>query len=55
MRLWAEEAFGPVASCTWSPPSTKPLALANNGEFGLGSAFWSSDPAEIDRVVAGMS
>ena len=54
MRLWAEEAFGPVASLYRVASLDEALALANDSDFGLGSAFWSSDEAEIERAVAGI-
>lgn len=50
MRLWAEEAFGPVASLYKVGSIDEALAVANDPEFGLGSAFWSRDDAEIDRA-----
>ncbi|MDL9978786.1 aldehyde dehydrogenase family protein [Microbacterium sp. ASV49] len=51
MRLWSEEAFGPVASLYRAASLDEALAIANGTEFGLGSAFWSADQAEIDRAV----
>jgi succinate-semialdehyde dehydrogenase/glutarate-semialdehyde dehydrogenase len=51
MRLWSEEAFGPVASLYTVSSLDEALAVANESEFGLGSAFWSTDQEEIDRVV----
>ena len=50
MRLWAEEAFGPVASLYRVDSLDEALAVANDSEFGLGSAFWSEDQDEIDRA-----
>jgi succinate-semialdehyde dehydrogenase/glutarate-semialdehyde dehydrogenase len=51
MRLWSEEAFGPVASLYKAASLDDALAIANDSDFGLGSAFWSRDGAEIDRAV----
>ncbi len=51
MKLWSEEAFGPVASLYKVSSLDEALAVANESEFGLGSAFWSTDQEEIDRVV----
>ncbi|MCX2750022.1 aldehyde dehydrogenase family protein [Arthrobacter sp. MI7-26] len=51
MRLWEEEAFGPVASVYCAANLDEALRLANALEFGLGSAFWSNDEVEIDRAV----
>ncbi|WAH97497.1 aldehyde dehydrogenase family protein [Arthrobacter sp. MMS18-M83] len=51
MRLWAEEAFGPVASVYRAADLDEALRIANGLDFGLGSAFWSNDDAEIDHAV----
>lgn len=51
MRLWAEEAFGPVASVYRVADLDEALSIANGLEFGLGSAFWSTHDDEIDRAV----
>ena len=51
MRLWSEEAFGPVASLYQAADLNEALKIANGLEFGLGSAFWSTDTDEIDRAV----
>lgn len=50
MRLWWEEAFGPVASLYRVASLDEALALANDSDFGLGSAFWSEDAEEIARA-----
>ncbi|MEV4737554.1 aldehyde dehydrogenase family protein [Microbacterium sp. LWO14-1.2] len=51
MRLFEEEAFGPVASLYEAASLEDALAIANSLDFGLGSAFWSSDEAEIDHAI----
>jgi len=51
MRLYAEEAFGPVASLYEVASLDDALAIANGLDFGLGSAFWSSDEAEIGHAI----
>ncbi|MFM2475350.1 aldehyde dehydrogenase family protein [Burkholderia cenocepacia] len=51
MRLFAEEAFGPVASMYRVASIDEALDLANELEFGLGSAFWSNDAAEVDAAI----
>ncbi|TDL31570.1 aldehyde dehydrogenase family protein [Arthrobacter nitrophenolicus] len=51
MRLWAEEAFGPVASVYRAADLDEALSIANGLEFGLGSAFWSTNDDEIDRAI----
>jgi succinate-semialdehyde dehydrogenase/glutarate-semialdehyde dehydrogenase len=47
MRLWREEAFGPVASVIRADSLDHALRIANDSDFGLGSAFWSTDAEEI--------
>jgi len=51
MRLWSEEAFGPVASLYRVGSLEEGLEIANGSDFGLGSAFWSNDGDEIERAV----
>jgi succinate-semialdehyde dehydrogenase/glutarate-semialdehyde dehydrogenase len=50
MRLWSEEAFGPVASLYRVDSLDEALAVANGSDFGLGSAIWSQDASEIERA-----
>lgn len=50
MRLWSEEAFGPVASLYKVASIEEAFAVANDSDFGLGSAFWSNDSEEIERA-----
>lgn len=47
MKLWSEEAFGPVASIYRVESLEEAIALANDSPFGLGSAIWSQDENEI--------
>lgn len=47
MRLFREEAFGPVASLYEVDSLEQAITVANDSDFGLGSAFWSTDAAEI--------
>jgi succinate-semialdehyde dehydrogenase/glutarate-semialdehyde dehydrogenase len=54
MRLFAEEAFGPVASLYRVSSLDDALEIANVLDFGLGSAFWSRDAAEIDAAIGGI-
>lgn len=51
MRLFEEEAFGPVASLYEAASLEDALNIANGLDFGLGSAFWSSDEAEIGHAI----
>lgn len=50
MRLFAEEAFGPVASVFKVDSLEDAFAIANDSAYGLGSAFWSNDQDEIVRA-----
>jgi len=54
MRLYKEEAFGPVASLYRVSTFDEALRIANALDFGLGSAFWSTDAAEIEAAVRGI-
>ncbi len=54
MRLYAEEAFGPVASLYRASSLADALGIANALDFGLGAAFWSTDEDEIDAAVRGI-
>ena len=58
MRLWGEEAFGPVATLIRVADLDEAIEVANDTEFGLGSNVWTTNPAEqdrfIDEVEAGM-
>ncbi len=58
MRLYDEEAFGPVAGLFRVGSLEEAIELSNATVFGLGSNIWTTDPAEaerfIDDVEAGM-
>lgn len=57
MRLYAEEAFGPVASVYKVANREEAVALANDTTFGLSSAVWTQDDDEAEffasRIDAG--
>lgn len=52
MRLYAEEAFGPVATVYRVADVDEAVALANVTTFGLSSALWTRDADEERRVTA---
>jgi succinate-semialdehyde dehydrogenase/glutarate-semialdehyde dehydrogenase len=54
MRLYHEEAFGPVASLYRVSDIDEAIALANATDFGLSSAAWTTDPEEQQRLVRGI-
>ncbi|MBW3614831.1 MAG: NADP-dependent succinic semialdehyde dehydrogenase [Actinobacteria bacterium] len=51
MRIFSEEAFGPVASLFRVGDIDEAIALANATDFGLGSNAWTDDPVERARFV----
>jgi len=50
-RAWEEEVFGPVAAVARAKDLDAAIALANDTQFGLGSAAFTQDAKEIDRLV----
>ncbi len=50
-KVWAEEVFGPVAAVARARDLDEAIALANDTQFGLGSAAFTQEPKEIDRLV----
>ena len=51
MRIFAEEAFGPVATVSRVADAAEAVQLANATTFGLSSAVWTNDSAEEDYFV----
>jgi succinate-semialdehyde dehydrogenase/glutarate-semialdehyde dehydrogenase len=51
MRIWHEEAFGPVATLFRVSSIDEAIEVANDSRFGLGSNAWTTDPAEQERFV----
>jgi succinate-semialdehyde dehydrogenase/glutarate-semialdehyde dehydrogenase len=58
MRAYSEELFGPAAVVYKVANEDEAVELANNSQFGLGAAVFSSDldkaRAVADRIEAGM-
>jgi succinate-semialdehyde dehydrogenase/glutarate-semialdehyde dehydrogenase len=54
MRLYAEEAFGPVATIYRANDLADALRIANDTTFGLSSAVWTNDADEERRCVEGL-
>lgn len=51
MKVVREEIFGPVAVIMPFSDEKEAIRLANDTEFGLGSAVWSKDGARATRVA----
>lgn len=49
--IFHEEIFGPVASITTFKTVDEAIELANNSEYGLAAAVFSTDAAKLDRVA----
>lgn len=54
MRAYYEELFGPVAVVYKVSSDEEALALANDTQYGLGGAVFSTDPARAAKVAAGL-
>ncbi|GLI26552.1 succinate-semialdehyde dehydrogenase [Agromyces rhizosphaerae] len=54
MRLYREEAFGPVATVFTARDADDALRIANDTTFGLSSAVWTRDEAEQERFIRGL-
>lgn len=54
MRLYAEEAFGPVATVHRASDADDAVRIANDTTFGLSSAVWTTDTEEEAHLVAGV-
>jgi succinate-semialdehyde dehydrogenase / glutarate-semialdehyde dehydrogenase len=54
MRIYAEEAFGPVATVYRAEDAAHALRIANDTTFGLSSAVWTTDAEEEEAFVRGI-
>jgi succinate-semialdehyde dehydrogenase/glutarate-semialdehyde dehydrogenase len=52
MRLYTEEAFGPLAVIYQVPDANAAVELANDNPYGLGGAVFGEDLAEAQRVAS---
>jgi betaine-aldehyde dehydrogenase len=50
--IFREEVFGPVATVTTFSTEEEAIALANDSDFGLAAAIFTTDKAKGDRVAA---
>ena len=51
MKVVKEEIFGPVVVVMKFKDEKEAIRLANDTEFGLGSAIWTKDGARAQRVA----
>jgi succinate-semialdehyde dehydrogenase/glutarate-semialdehyde dehydrogenase len=51
MRLFSEECFGPVAALYRVASLDEAVAMANDSEFGLSSAAFTTDEDEIEQLT----
>ncbi|MBU1227616.1 MAG: aldehyde dehydrogenase family protein [Actinobacteria bacterium] len=52
--IWKRELFVPLIAVDEVDDLDEALTLANDTEYGLTAGFYSEDPAEIDRFLAGI-
>jgi succinate-semialdehyde dehydrogenase/glutarate-semialdehyde dehydrogenase len=51
MPAYEEEMFGPVASIIEAAGEAEAIGIANDSEFGLGAAVFTSDPVRGERIA----
>lgn len=54
MRAYREELFGPVAVVYSVESEDQAIRLANDSDYGLGAAVFSTDSARAERVAASL-
>ena len=54
MRLYREEAFGPVATIFKVSSPQEAVAVANDTPFGLSSAVWTNNSTESDYFISAL-
>ena len=52
MAAWSEELFGPVATLIRVRDEKEAIEVANDTEFGLGSAVWTRDLVRGERIAS---
>jgi len=50
MAAFDEETFGPLAAVVRAKDAAAAVRLANQTEFGLGAALWTSDPVKAEEL-----
>ena len=54
MNVVKDESFGPVLTVETFSSEQEALRLANDTNYGLAGAVWTTDDAKADRVASGL-
>ncbi|WP_251011252.1 aldehyde dehydrogenase family protein [Rhodococcus erythropolis] len=54
MQIYRDEIFGPVVCVQPFQDEAEALRLANDTDYGLGAAIWTSDVSRIHRMARGL-